>query len=54
MFELRFGDPFRLEAERPLAAIPGIDAYEESDPDGNLTVRLLLERGFDARGFPRG
>ncbi len=51
LFELRFGDPFRLEAERPLVTIPGIGAYEESDADGNLTVRLLLERGFDARGF---
>ena len=51
VFELRFGDPFRLEAERPLAGIPGIRAHEENDADGNLTVRLLLERGFDARGF---
>ena len=51
VFELRFGDPFRLEAERALAGIPGIRAYEESDADGNLTIRLMLERGFDARGF---
>lgn len=51
VFELRFGDPFRLEAERALAGIPGISAHEESDADGNLTIRLMLERGFDARGF---
>lgn len=51
VFELRFGDRFRLEPERPLAAIPGIRAHEESDAEGNLTIRLLLDRGFDARGF---
>ncbi|MCC5978576.1 MAG: hypothetical protein JJU21_10975 [Salinarimonas sp.] len=51
VFELRFGDPFRLEAERPLAGIPGIAAHEEIEEDGNLKVRLILENGFDARGF---
>ncbi len=51
LFELRFGDPFRLEAERTLSGVPGIQALEESEEDGNLTVRLLLEPGFDARGF---
>jgi len=49
--ELRFGEPFRLAPERPLADIPGLLAVEDEQRDGELIVRLQLEPGYEARGF---
>jgi tetratricopeptide (TPR) repeat protein len=49
--ELRFDEPLRLAAERPLGALPGIRVAEEEQSEGSLFVRIFLDEGYSIRGF---